>query len=113
MNKIQELKIFIEAAEMFGGEDWTPTPDQWRKIRAKIMALPADSPPLPTPAPYIPHMSPVAEYPSSALFDDSTAPAPSVPPAPVRFSSSMALDPDTPTKPKLLPDGRPDPNAFK
>lgn len=36
---VRDLKTFIEAIELIGGEDWHPDLSQWNKIRAKIMEL--------------------------------------------------------------------------
>lgn len=39
MNRIEELNFWVSGLEEVLGEDWYPTIDQWKVIRAKIKDL--------------------------------------------------------------------------
>ena len=36
---IRDFKVLIEGMDMVLGDDWVPTDDQWKRIRAKIDAM--------------------------------------------------------------------------
>lgn len=55
---VTRLQLFIEAAELVGGENWVPNSTQWNVIKQKIMDLPDETAApyaVPAPAPY--HLS--------------------------------------------------------
>lgn len=101
LNKIAKLKLFIEAAEMIGGDGWTPQPSQWATIRNKIMDLEdepevGNAPALHNHTPIGPgHHPPVSSHPvpaqTASLFDSSSAPAPFVPAPPMLGPVSPAM----------------------
>lgn len=130
VNDILKLKLFIEAAEMVGGDDWTPNPGQWKKIREKIMALPdalgnvhtVNAPQVVHPTAPIdhyqqPHLTPQPSIPAGqgSLFPQGNQ-APHVPPQsvplPLHSSTVMSQNPETPTKLAVNADGTVNTNAF-
>lgn len=126
VNDILKLKLFIEAAEMVGGDDWTPNPGQWKKIREKIMDLPdALGNVHAVNAPQVVHPSaPIAPYPQAAppssLFPQPGQVTQSGPtpmphqsmPIPLQSSPVMSQNPEVPTKLAVNPDGTVKTDAF-
>ena len=112
---ISRLKIFIEAAEMIGGDDWTPTQQQWRSIRNKIMDLPEETGPIlnhsvPPSGPIYrgspEPLMPISHPSTSPLFGGSDPVVSQVPPAPMSTDPSLnSGNPQVPTKLRVNPDG--------
>jgi hypothetical protein len=119
-SKIKELQLFLEAAQMLGGENWTPNPEQWKMIRQKIIDLPD----ITTPATVAPHHVPPAWAPANSplptpphvagpVAGGMFAPVEQAPiPASHQQNSLLPVDSSQPAKIKVMPDGTADPKAF-
>lgn len=129
--QIRELQIFINAAELIAGDDWSPNQSQWGKIKGKLMDLPTSPPakplsplvepqraqqvaqqavPVDAPGQSVAGFRDLTPQQAASLSSAMATPAPQR--APVPLPSSMATDPTKAGKPSVDSNGNLNTSAF-
>lgn len=90
---VREFRMWLQGVEEMQDDDWTPSPQQWKRIRDKINNIDGNAATVtkPTPAP-----QPPLQYAQAAI---PTGPIPRVPEPTLAGPSSMAF----PQHPQLNP----------